>query len=262
MSDQTRAIVAVDALGVPADWSALEELAHERSVRLIADAACSAGATFEGRPAGAYGDAAVFSLHARKGITCGEGGIVVTDDPVLAEDVRSRSSFGTASALERSEARGFSPPEFLRLGYNYKLSDILAAIANVQLSRLPDLVAERRELARTYSEWLADVAGVRPPRVPADRESAWQTYAVLLDERVDRNAVVSSMRTEGIECGIGTFSLSSQQLYASADQCPRSTRLAAQHLAIPLFPGLSASDQDRVVEALARVMSDHSRTLS
>ena len=255
ITPRTRAIVAVDALGMPADWAALEGLARRRSLTLISDSACSAGAAISGRPAGAFGDAAVFSLHARKGITCGEGGVIVTDDAALADDVRSRSSFGVASALQRSTSSDFSRPEFTTIGYNYKLSDILAGIANVQLGRLTELIAERQLLAKRYSRLLAGLPHATPPEVPPDRESAWQTYAVSLDEAFDRDQVVTAMRERGVECSIGTFSLSRQSLYHSEDRCPRSWMLADQHLAIPLFPGLTERDQDRVVETLSEVLA-------
>jgi dTDP-4-amino-4,6-dideoxygalactose transaminase len=256
ITPRTKLILAVDALGMPADWRALEDIARNRGVGLVADTACSAGATAGSRPAGSYGDAAVFSLHARKGITCGEGGvIVVTDDDALAANVRSRAAFGVGSALDRSASSEFRPPEFLRLGYNYKLSDVLAAIANVQLQRLPELIAERRRLASHYGDLLAGVPEVAPPVEPEGRQSAWQTYAVRLEAGIDRDVVVTAMRARGIECNVGTFSLSRQRLYASDDSCPRSWYLADQHLAIPLFPGLSADEQSRVVEALTEVVS-------
>ena len=255
ITSRTRAIVAVDALGMPADWRALEDVAERHDVKLVADAACSAGATFSGRPAGAFGDAAVFSLHARKGITCGEGGVIVTDDAGLADDVRSRSSFGVTSALARSTSQEFRRPEFTTIGYNYKLSDILAGIAHAQLVRLPELISERRALARRYHQLLVEVPDVTPPAAPDDREGAWQTYAVCLNEDLSRDRVVTRMRERGVECSIGTFSLSQQPLYRSQDRCPRSWRLAEQHLAIPHFPGLSHEQQDRVVETLAEVIA-------
>jgi dTDP-4-amino-4,6-dideoxygalactose transaminase len=255
ITPRTKLILAVDALGMPADWRALEEIARHRGIGLVADTACSAGAMEGSRPAGSYGDAAVFSLHARKGITCGEGGVIVTDDDALAADVRSRAAFGVGSPQDRSATNGFQLPEFLSLGYNYKLSDVLAAIANVQLRRLPELITERRRLASRYRELLAGVHEVTPPFEPEGRQSAWQTYAVRLKAGTDRDMVVTAMRKRGIECNVGTFSLSRQRLYASDDSCPRSWLLADKHLAIPFFPGLSADEQGRVVDALVEVLS-------
>ena len=180
---------------------------------LLEDAACSVGGTFDGRPCGAFGDVAVFSLHARKGITSGEGGVVVTDDAEVAERVRRTSCFGMRSAFARQGSGRLEIPEFDQVGYNYKLSDILAAIALVQLDKLDGFMARRRALADRYATLLADVPGVRAPEIPDDREPTWQTYAVTVDDDVDRDAVVLGLRARGIGSTIGTYALHREAVY-------------------------------------------------
>lgn len=255
LTPRTRALVAVDALGMPADWSRISEVAAAHGLAVVADAACSVGAERDGSPAGSRGDVAVFSLHARKGITSGEGGVVVTDDEELAETIRAASCFGVESALVRSGRERFRPARFVSSGYNYKLSDILAAIGRVQLGRLPELLAERRRLASAYDRLLVGVEDVAAPREPLGSRSAWQTYAVTLASGRDRDAVVQGLRAHGVESTIGTFSQSRQPVFGSQDQCPVSWGLADRHLALPFFVGLSDGDQVKVVDALSRVLT-------
>ena len=251
----TTGIVAVDALGVPADWPALQELATEHGLFLVEDAACSVGGTLDGRPCGSFGDVAVFSLHARKGVTSGEGGVVVTDDASLAERVRRASCFGQRSAYARQGSNGLEIPEFAELGWNYKLSDVLASIALVQLDKLDGFMATRRSLAARYAELLADVPGIVTPTLPGDREPTWQTYAVTVDPAHDRDAVVMGLRQRGIGSTIGTYALHREPVYAAPADCPVSADLFARHLALPMFTELVAEDQVRVVETLRDVVT-------
>ena len=245
---RTRGIIAVDALGMPADWADLEAIAARHGLFLVADAACSAGGTYAGRNCGAFGDVAVFSLHARKGITSGEGGVVVTDDDQLAAHVRAASCFGMQSAFDRQASDTLMVPTFPTIGYNYKLSDILAAIAVVQLSRLDEFMKARRLLADRYGELLADVPGVDAPVAPVDRQPAWQTYAVVVHG--DRNRLVSGLRNAGIGSNIGTYAMHLQPVYGASQACPVSRHLFEQHAALPMSAELSAEDQLRVVSAV------------
>jgi perosamine synthetase len=253
---RTRAVVAVDALGMPADWSELEEVAQRHGLFLIEDAACAAGGVYDGRPCGSFGDVAVFSLHARKGITCGEGGVVATDDAALAARVRSDACFGMESAFVRQSSPLLSVPTFPRIGYNYKLSDVLAAIATVQLGKIEGFLRRREAIAARYAELLAAVPGIALPRVPANRVPTWQTYAVTVEPGYSRDRLAAALRAEGIGCNIGTYALHRQGAYAPVRaRCPVSARLFAQHLALPMYTELTDADQCRVAEALARAVT-------
>jgi dTDP-4-amino-4,6-dideoxygalactose transaminase len=227
-------------------------VAGRHGLFLVADAACSAGGTYAGRSCGAFGDVAVFSLHARKGITCGEGGVLVTDDAELAGRVRAGSCFGMESAYARQSANALAVPTFPTIGYNYKLSDVLAAIAVVQLSRLDELMKARRLRAARYAELFADVAGVQLPAVPDDREPTWQTFAVLVD---DRDAVIRGLRRAGIGSNIGTYAMHMQPVYRATQDCPVSRHLFEHHVALPMAPDLSEDDQLRVVAEIRDLTS-------
>lgn len=255
ISPRTRGIIAVDALGMPADWHRLERIAQNRGLFLIEDAACAAGGELNGRACGGFGDAAVFSLHARKGVTCGEGGVITTNDAGLAAEARQRANFGMSSAFQRQAGETFTLPDFSSLGYNYKLSDILAAVALIQVSKLRQFHERRQALATTYGETLAGMHGITVPHVPPDRTPTWQTYAVTLDEGIDRNSIILGMRQQSIACNIGTYSLHRLPVFDSIrSECPTSRALFERHLALPMFPDLTISEQYRVVDALARVM--------
>jgi dTDP-4-amino-4,6-dideoxygalactose transaminase len=250
---QTRGIIAVDAFGQCADYDALRDLAGGNGLFLVEDAACSVGATYRGRPAGSLADVACFSLHARKGITSGEGGIVVTDDAALADTARKLSCFGVESAYARqgdADSRDLPVPVFDRLGYNYKLSDIQAAIAAVQFDRLDEFLAARRHVAARYGELLADVDGIQLPAVAADRDHTWQSYVLTLDTTVPRGPFVAALRDAGVQANIGTYASHLQPVYGERPPCPVSAGLFARHVAIPMYAGLRDVDVARVATAV------------
>jgi perosamine synthetase len=255
ITPRTRGILAVDALGMPADWDPLHEIARRHGLFLVEDAACAAGAMYKGQPCGSFGDAAVFSLHARKSITCGEGGIFTSDDESVAQRVRYGACFGMETAFARQSADTLAVPVFSSLGYNYKLSDVLAAIASVQLTKLEGFIQRRRAIAIHYSHMLADVPGILAPSIPGDRMPAWQTYAVTVQEPLDRDAIAIALRAEGIGCNIGTYALHRQGVYGPAvTECPVSYQLFRRHLALPMYPDLTDAEQDRVVETLSKIV--------
>jgi len=255
ITDRTVGIVAVDAFGQCADYDALQDLTSRHDLFLVEDAACGIGSTYRGRPTGALGDVACFSLHARKGITSGEGGVLTTNDPELAAQARSRSCFGVESALSRQDAGGLPVPVFAELGYNYKLSDVQAALALVQLDRLPDLMRARSRVADAYGEQLAGIDGLGLPAVGEDRGHSWQSYVVTLDPEIDRGAVASGLRDAGIQSNIGTFACHRQPVYGDQPPCPVSSDLFDRHLAIPMHANLTDSDVERVASALATVVA-------
>ena len=257
ITPRTKGILAVDALGVPADWNELQEIADRHGLFLVEDAACSAGAVYAGRPCGSFGTVSVFSLHARKGITCGEGGVITTDDEELAARMRAASCFGMASAFSRQSAGTLALPTFAEIGYNYKLSDVLAAVAVVQLGKLDAFGARRRALAARYADLLGTVPGIEAPVVPQDRESAWQTYAVTVTEPLDRDAMAIALRARGVGSTIGTYAMHLQPVYGPAHRsCPSSQRLFERHLALPMYVGLTDDQQDLVVQILSSIVAE------
>jgi perosamine synthetase len=253
LTSRTRGIVAVDVFGQCADYEPLRALCKRHGVFLLEDAAAAVGGTYQGSPAGSWGDVGCFSLHARKGITSGEGGVVVCDDAEIADTVRKLSCFGVVSAFERKRSHDLAIPSFELLGYNYKLSDIQAAIALVQLGRLKELLKIRRSIADTYAERLREVPGVEPPREAADREHTWQAYVVTLDPRISRDRVAGALRSKGVEAGIGTFASHLQPVYEDPAPCPVSAQLFERQLAIPMHANLTEGQAEHVANSVATV---------
>lgn len=247
---RTVGVIAVDTVGLPADYAELAAIAERHGLFLVEDAACSVGATYQGRPAGALAPVACLSFHGRKGATSGEGGALLTADPALAADARIRSSFGIGSIFDQARVVGLPIPEFTEIGYNYKLSDIAAAILLVQLRRVDELLSRRQAVAARYAELLAGEELLTLPHVPDDRTHAWQTYMVTLDSTVDRSAVAAALRAQGIGCGHGTWACHLQPVYEAKQACPVSADLFQRNLAIPMHAELSMEQVDRVVDAL------------
>jgi dTDP-4-amino-4,6-dideoxygalactose transaminase len=247
---RTVGVIAVDTVGLPADYAELNSIADRHGLFVVEDAACAVGATYQGRAAGALAPVACLSFHGRKGATSGEGGALLTDDPALAADARLRSSFGIGSIFEQAQVVGLPIPVFTEIGYNYKLSDIAAAILQVQLDRVDELLDRRHAVAARYGELLAGEDLVTVPHVPQDRTHAWQSYMVTLDPSVDRAAVAADLRAQGIGCGHGTWATHLQPVYETKQQCPVSADLFQRNLAIPMHAELTLSQVERVVETL------------
>jgi dTDP-4-amino-4,6-dideoxygalactose transaminase len=247
---RTVGVIAVDTVGLPADYAALRSITERHGLFLIEDAACAVGATYQGDQAGTLAPVACLSFHGRKGITSGEGGALLTTDPALASDAKLRSAFGIEPIFDQARVVGLPIPEFTEIGYNYKLSDIAAAILQVQMGRVDELMDRRRVVAAHYAELLADEELVTLPHVPQDRTHAWQSYLLKLDPSVDRARVAADLRGQGIGCGHGTWACHLQPVYETKQQCPVSADLFARQLAIPMHAELSTNQVERVAESL------------
>lgn len=256
---RTVGLIAVDTVGLPADYEELRSITSRYGLFLVEDAACAAGATYQGREAGALAPVACLSFHGRKGITSGEGGALLAADPALAADVRLRSSFGIGSIFDKAQVIGLPIPEFTRIGYNYKLSDIAAAILQVQFGRIGELLDRRCAIAADYTGLLADEELVALPYVPPDRTHAWQSYLLTLDPSVDRAGVAADLRAQGIGCGHGTWASHLQPVYDTKQKCPVSADLFRRQLAIPMHAELTTSQAERVAETLRTALRAHAR---
>jgi dTDP-4-amino-4,6-dideoxygalactose transaminase len=254
---RTVGVIAVDTVGLPADYADLRSITERHGLFLIEDAACAVGATYQGDQAGTLAPVACLSFHGRKGITSGEGGALLATDPALTSDAKLRSAFGIEPIFDQARVVGLPIPEFTEIGYNYKLSDIAAAILLVQLDRIDELLDRRRAVAARYAELLAgdDLVGV--PHVPSDRTHAWQSYQVTLDPSVDRAGVAADLRGQGVGCGHGTWACHLQPVYETKDRCPISADLFQRTLAIPMHAELGMDQVERVAETLRVALRAH-----
>ena len=263
ITERTRAIMPVHQVGLPADLATIDDLAARHGLLVVEDAACSLGATFRGHPIG--GDrsssaaARCFSFHPRKIITTGEGGMITTADGDLAQRLRVLRSQGmSVSARQRHEAAGPVFEEFGDLGYNYRLTDIQAAVGVEQMKRLPGLIDQRRRLGARYGRLLAHLPGVTPPAEPDDRRHTYQSYMVLLDREVERDRVLGKLNGDevGAKRSVGAIHL--EPLYRDRQpglSLPVTEDLFARGLILPLYPGMTDDEQDRVVASLERALA-------
>jgi perosamine synthetase len=254
-TSRTKMIIAVDPFGLPADYGALEVLARERDAILLADAACSIGATVGNRRAGALGEAACFSFHPRKIVTTGEGGMVLTSSTAAADRLRRLRNHGAEIANGR--------PRFMEPGLNVRMSDVQAAVGNVQMQHLDRTLARRAHVASQLLAGLEQVDQVAPQRVPDAVTTSWQAFVVRVDAGVDRDRVISRLAVAGVESTIGTYALHREPAFAEFHRPEHrldvSAQLADTTLALPLHPGLTDADAERVVVEVARAVRQEAR---
>jgi perosamine synthetase len=255
ITERTVGIVAVDVFGQAADYDELRAIADKRGVWLVEDAAAASGATYKGRPAGSLADAGCFSFHGRKGITAGEGGALTTDNAELDAFARKVHAFGIESALSRAQADDLPVPQFDELGYNYKLSDVAAAMMLVQLRRLPDLIKARQHVADSYAERLGGNELLTLPVAAPERTHVWQSYVLTLDPAANRGAVAKSLRAAGVQSNFGTYASHVQPLYGATNACQVSADIFARHLAIPMHANLTEDEVDRVATAVTAAVT-------
>jgi perosamine synthetase len=256
LTPQTRAIMMVDQIGLPADLDAFVALSQRHGLLLIEDAATALGARYKNRLLGGWGVPACFSFHPRKMITTGEGGMLVTNNAAWAERARIlRSTGASVSDLVRHQAKGVIVQEYLDAGFNYRMTDVQAAIGLVQLTRLAQMQAERKRQAAFYDRALADIEEAEPPYVPPYAEHAYSSYCIRVrpSSPVSAHTIVVRMAERGVSCRHGNQPLHWEPYFRD-----RMTRLSLPHTEaaardtffLPIFPGLTVEQQQQVVTAL------------
>ena len=257
----TRAIMPVHLFGLSAPMDPLLALARAHGLAVVEDAACAIGSTYAGRPVGVLGKAGCFSLHPRKIITTGEGGMITTDDGGLAAHLRSlRSHAATVSDLERHRGDGFLLPAFAEVGFNYRMTDIQAAVGLAQMPKLDTIIGRRVELASRYTAALARIPWLVLPRVPDGWIHPFQSYVTLVaeDAPIGRDELARRLHVKGIATRQGTHAVHALDFYAKryglnpADY-PRAWAADRQTLTLPLFPQMTETEQGAVIDALLEV---------
>lgn len=257
-------LIPVDFAGLPCDLRQMRELADRYGFRILEDASHATGASYLGRPTGsAYAHATVFSFHAVKVVTTAEGGMVTTPDPALAKRLRLLRSHGMTrdSGDLQEPAEGPWVYEQQWLGFNYRLTDVQAALGRSQLTRLSALHQARIGLANRYDELLAELPLRLPPR-RADRISAWHLYAIEIDAQRclrSRAEVFAALREQGIGVNVHYIPIHTQPYYRalgfSRGDFPAAEQYYAGAISIPLFPAMTAQQQRRVVDALRMALA-------
>ena len=252
ITEKTKAIIPVHTFGQPADMNKILKIARNYHLPVIEDAACALGARFEKQYPGTMGDVGCFSFHARKGITTGEGGMVVTNNKKLAEQIRYLSVFGMKTAWERKKSKAFRIPEFYDMGYNYKMSDITAAVGVAQLRKLEMFIVRRRDLAKYWDEQLESVDGIEKPYFDSRVEHIYQSYVCLVDKGINRNSLISRLMKAGVQTQIGTYASHIQPVYKSENKCPCSLDIFNRSLAVPMFYSLDEPTIDTIIRTFSK----------
>lgn len=255
---RTRAIIPVHLFGLCADMDAIRA-AVPGNIKILEDAACAAGAVYRDTPVGGLGDVAVFSFHPRKSITTGEGGMITTNDPVLAEKLRRLRNHG-ADVPEEIRHRCLRPyelSEFKEPGFNLRMTDLQGAIGLVQLKKLDQFITERVRWAAWYLHELADLEWLRCPLEPAHGRHAWQSFVTWIDATkapCPRNELMDRLHSHGIATRPGTHAVHDLGAFRhhKAD-CPVASECEAQTMALPLHNRMAPTDYERVVEGLKQV---------
>jgi len=263
ITTRTRAIVTVDYTGQPSDLDELAAIGARHSVSLIEDASHSLGATYHARPVGSLARLTTFSLHPVKHITTGEGGMITTDDPDLAARLRTFRNHGITREHHRREDWRYDMAE---LGYNYRLSDIQAALGLSQLERLGDLIARRRQIAARYTRAFAALPEIEVPVALPDREAAWHLYVVRLrleGLRVGRTEVFRALRGENIGVNVHYMPVPWHSYYERLGfrrgGWPVAEDAYERMLSLPIFPAMTDADVDDVVHAMDKVLGHYRR---
>ena len=255
LGPRTRAILLVHQGGVPADVRALRELADPLDILVIEDAACAVGSIYHGAPVGTGALVAAWSFHPRKLLTTGEGGMLTLDDADRAARLKRLREHGmSVSAADRHASVGPVLEQYLEVGFNFRMTDIQAAIGLVQLDKLNAMIRRRRELAAHYHELLADVPGLRAVRDPGYGETNYQSFWVLLDPDFPggRDGALARLAGHGISARRGIMASHLEPAYEKTEhvELPVTERLTRDSLILPLFHTMTAAQQERVVAAL------------
>jgi perosamine synthetase len=252
ITPRTRAILPVDVFGQPADYDALAEISERFGLIVIEDACEAIGAEYKGRKAGTLGDVAIFAFYPNKQMTTGEGGIIVTD----------RAEWDRLFRSLRNQGRDDSGTwlNHVRLGYNYRLDEMSAALGASQLARLEGLLQKRERVAQMYNERLCEVEGVTIPHIaPTTTRMSWFVYVVRLAPEIDRNAVMARLQAQGIACRPYFTPIHLQPLYVERfgyglGDFPVTEAVAQSTLALPFHSNLSGETIDLVCDHLQRAM--------
>jgi len=263
----TKAILAVDYAGHPADLDALREIADRSSLVMIEDACHALGAEYRGRPVGGIADMTVFSFHPVKHLTTGEGGMVTTNHDALAETLRRFRNHGISSDARQRQSAGQWHYEMVLLGFNYRLTDVACALGLSQLKKLETNLARRREIAATYTAAFGDLPGVTPPSVRMEANPAWHLYPIRLDPArltADRAQVFRALRAENIGVNVHYIPVHRHPYYRDrfgykGGEYPIAEDAYEQLISLPMFHGMSNQDVEDVIAAVEKVVSHFAR---
>jgi perosamine synthetase len=247
----TKAIIPVHEFGLACDISKIIQIANAHGLHVIEDAACALGATENGKFAGTFGTVGSFSLHPRKAVTSGEGGLLVTNDPELARTFRTLRNHGIDPNSDRPGTMNF-----VAAGFNYRMTDFQAALVRGQFSRLDEIIATRNSLAKGYFDQFRGIESIQLPTVPENKLHTWQTFHTVLDDSIARDALMRELSEAGIGANYGAQCMPHEKYYQErysldcAKLFPNAMRAYQSGLALPLYDKMGFEDVKSVTTAL------------
>ncbi|MCX7342911.1 MAG: DegT/DnrJ/EryC1/StrS family aminotransferase [Proteobacteria bacterium] len=263
ITERTKAIIPVHLFGLCADIDAIRAVIPSH-VKILEDAACAAGASYKNRPAGSLGDMAAFSFHPRKSITTGEGGMVTTNDRELnrLSDIMRNHGAEISEEARHNSAKPYLLPDFKMLGFNYRMTDLQAAVGLVQLKKLESFIKERQVWAEYYTEKLKNISWLKPQATPDYvTQHAWQAFVCYVDPEkspMSRNDIMDILQQKGIATRPGTHAVHMLSFYKEKygikdDDFPGAKSCDKNTMAIPLHNKMVKEDFDYVIEALRAI---------
>jgi len=260
---KTKAIIPVHFTGQPVDLTSIHEIAREYGLTVIEDAAHALGAKYRGWPVGGLSAMTVFSFHPVKHITTGEGGIITTDDEQLYEMLLLFRTHGITRATDRFTRTGMGTWYYEQqfLGYNYRLTDIQAALGLSQLKKLDKFIARRKEIVSAYNTSFAGLAGIRIPHEKNECESSWHLYVITIDKKVlkaDRALIFQALKAENIGVNVHYIPVYHHPFYQELGYirglCPQAEEFYKCCLSLPLFPAMGIQDVQDVISGVSKVV--------
>lgn len=254
---KTKAIIVVHTFGQSADMEKIMKIANKKNIPVIEDAACALGSKYKGQLCGTIGKIGCFSTHATKGISTGEGGLLVTNDDDIALRARSLGSFGL-NTWSREKSKSFDIPIFEEIGFNYKMSDLAASVGIAQFKKLNKIIKKKNALARYWNKRLKEIDYIYAPYIRKGKGNIhnYQGYSCLVSSSVDRNKLIQLLKDNGVQCQIGTYCSYIQPCYNNLeDDCINSLDVYNRSIRLPMFYKLKKEDIDYVIDVLKQIRS-------
>ncbi|MBT9141291.1 MAG: GDP-perosamine synthase [Dehalococcoidia bacterium] len=256
ITKKTKAILAVDVFGHPADWDELSKIARKHKLFLIEDSAEALGAEYKGKKCGSFGDTAILSFYPNKQITTGEGGMVVTNNKKIADLCKSMVNQGR-------KTKGGKWLEHVRLGYNYRLDELSCALGISQLKRINEILKKRERVAKMYNERLGEFSEVEIPYVSPGVKMSWFVYVIRLSKKYsqrDRDKIIKAMAQSGIQCGTYFQPIHLQSFYRKkfgykSGDFPICESVSQRTIALPFFNNLKEKEINYVVKNLRGIIT-------
>jgi len=267
ITPKTKAILNIDQIGLANDLDAISAIAKKNNLVVVDDAATAFGGKYKGKYLGSHGLVTTFSFHPRKMITTGEGGMLLTDDAHIADQARIlRATGASVSDLDRHKAKGIIVQKYYDSGYNYRMTDIQAAIGLVQMKKVDQIIDERAKQAQFFNDALAEIEELSAPFVPSYATHAYSSYLIRINDKskITPEFIVKGMAEKNISCRFGIMPLHNEPYFANDNwhdsMFPVSCKVAQKTFFVPIFPGLSHENLHQIVESLKQVIFEFNRS--